>query len=130
MGEYTDRIRSRLSDMRGKNATEVVARASTSPHRAQQATSAAPFWATSQADVERAVKAERTRVAAVFGSPDSRGRELVCATLLTDERAWSAARICAELEHLPTDAELARQSTGKTAGNSRAVWAAALANLK
>lgn len=73
----------------------------------------APLLCHIAGDLERAaanaVKAERTRIAAVFNSPDSRGRERVCATLLT-AGDWSAATICAQLEHTPTDAQVDREA--------------------
>ena len=63
----------------------------------------------SQAHVNNAVadgvKGERDRVATVFASEHSRGRERGCVALLTADKNWSAAEIVANLADLPTDKE-------------------------
>ena len=64
-------------------------------------------WHTIALAKSDAVDKERERMAKVFASPASRGRERGCAALLTAEQGWSAAAITAQLPSLPTDAELA-----------------------
>ncbi|GGC26871.1 hypothetical protein GCM10011371_13070 [Novosphingobium marinum] len=68
-----------------------------------------------------ATKAERERFAKVFASPHSRGRERGCVSLLTSAKGWTAAAIIAELPHLPTDAEIARNDPAAKA-RAAAVW--------
>ncbi|WP_126174362.1 hypothetical protein [Altericroceibacterium xinjiangense] len=70
---------------------------------------------------QNATSRERARMAEVFASPHSRGRERGCVTLLTADKGWSAARIVAHLSDLPTDRELhAASPAGRAA--SDAVW--------
>jgi hypothetical protein len=77
----------------------------------------------SRRDVERAeavaVARERRRMAEVYASPHSRGRERGCATLLTADKGWSAAEIVKELPHLPMDA---KRATAANRASSDAVW--------
>lgn len=53
----------------------------------------------------RGTTAERKRFSDVFASAHSRGRERVCAELLTGSKTWSSKEIIAQLPHLPTDEE-------------------------
>jgi len=59
---------------------------------------------------QTATTRERERWAKVFGSVHSKGRERVCATLLSAPKGWSADAILAELPTLPTD----QQQAGST----------------
>ena len=78
--------------------------------------------------VAAAVAAERRRVASVFASPASEGRERVCADLLTSARGFSATSICAELPNLPTDNERGQAQTAAVSAQSNAVWERAFAS--
>lgn len=123
------------TEPRGLSATTVspsmpAPRASTAP--AKPAASA-PVGLTgfSQVDLDRAVaKAradERARIATVFASSASHGRERACATLLTSHSNFSGAAIAKELAHLPTDAELDREKRQARADTASAVWDHAIA---
>lgn len=87
----------------------------------------------SQADIDRAIAAgidreragiasaaaaqERARITAVFNSDASRGRERMCAKLLSGPRYFSASAIIAELPSLGTDASnfgRSRASSGRS----------------
>ena len=77
----------------------------------------------------KATAAERRRVAAVFASAHSRGRERICATLLSHEKGWSAAEIIKQLPHLGMDTETSAKAAnaGKISAEALAVWGAVLA---
>lgn len=90
--------------------------AATTPQAARSsgATPAAPAMVSALA-LKLALQAERARVAAVFASAASHGRERVCATLLSSPKNWSASAIVAELALLPTDATVAGRGGFKAA---------------
>jgi hypothetical protein len=69
--------------------------------------------------VKAAIAQERARIADVFASPASRGRERGCAALLASPKGWSAAEIVRELPHLPTDRQTAANRSAKRGDN---VW--------
>ena len=85
----------------------------------------------SQSDIDRAVgqavKAERSRVAAVFASPASFGRERGCARLLSNAQGWTAAQISRELPLLPTDRDLAAGEARQRNSRGHPVWEKAYA---
>jgi hypothetical protein len=53
--------------------------------------------------VAQGIAQERTRVASVFAADASKGRERMCARLLTSPKGFSASSIIAELPNLGTD---------------------------
>lgn len=105
------------------------ARTPAAPRQAAKNATTAPAKRYSGADLAMtrfaaeasATKAERERFAKVFASPHSRGRERGCISLLTSAKGWTAAAIIAELPHLPTDAEIARNDPAAKA-RAAAVW--------
>ena len=85
----------------------------------------------SQSDVDRAVAhavtAERQRVATVFASSASFGRERVCADLLASHKGFSGSAICAELANMPTDRDRDRQRAAAKSQKASAIWEKAIA---
>ena len=120
--EATSRLRERAAE--GDQQAIATLRAIASGGAPATATSARPAGL-AQADVDRAVSAgvrrERERVAAVYASEHSKGRERGCAALLSSDKGWSAAQIIAELPNLPTDRENAARNPAAKA-RSAAVW--------
>lgn len=79
-------------------------------------------------DIEAAHKAERQRVAKVFASAASRGRERTAADFLVHDKL-SAAEIVKHLAALPTDAEFDRRRAADSQRRSSAAWDAAIAKM-
>lgn len=77
--------------------------------------------------VSSAVMAERRRVAMVFATQASIGRERVCADLLAHPKGFSGAAICAELANMPTDSSRAREQAATKSQKASAVWEKAIA---
>lgn len=90
----------------GTNLDSVLA--GNSPTGASAGKAAKSF---TQADMDKAVAqavaGERARIANVFASEPSRGRERVCAKLLAHAAGWSSKSIIAELPSLPNDSAVA-----------------------
>ncbi|MBB3862214.1 hypothetical protein GGQ88_003512 [Novosphingobium hassiacum] len=88
-----------------------------------------------KADLDRAVATavaqERARAATVFASDKSRGRERVCATLLSSPHGFSAQAIVKELGSLPLDRDVAAkcaQPSAEARAEIDARWAKAYAS--
>ncbi|WP_346033355.1 hypothetical protein [Erythrobacter westpacificensis] len=79
-------------------------------------------------DVEAARKAERQRVADVFASAASRGRERTAADFLAHD-TMGAAEIVKHLAALPTDGEFERRRAADKQQRSTNAWDKAIANL-
>jgi hypothetical protein len=74
-----------------------------------------------EAGARKGAEAERERMAAVFASSASRGRERTAADLLAFQE-WSAGEIITRLAALPSDAELARQRKANGQAAAGKVW--------
>lgn len=111
----------RSAQYRAAKEREAKAAASTTAAK-PTASQTSPAWAGQAArkiEVDKARAAERERVRAVFASPASKGRERLCADLLSAPDGWSAAHIVAKL---PT---LALKATARANAKTDAVWEAA-----
>lgn len=94
----------RLDTGHGAAVASTAPRATATP--AARSGAVAPATVSALA-LKLALQAERTRVATVFASAASHGRERVCATLLSSPKNWSASAIVAELPSMPNDATVA-----------------------
>ncbi|MCB5426316.1 hypothetical protein H0274_13695 [Altererythrobacter sp. CC-YST694] len=111
-----------------RSASQRAARANNSAPAAPAR--AAQYNSPPAPDTEKAAQAarvsERARIATVFGSPLSLGRERSCVRLLIHDHGWSASSIVSLLAELPTDAEQERHARAAKQARTADVWDRAL----
>lgn len=71
---------------------------------------------------KRGVARERARFAAVFASSASRGRERLCADILTAPEGWTSTEILQKLPGMKTDAQMKVKNTNAAHASTDSIW--------
>ena len=91
-----------------------------SPRPVPATTRALPAQPTPSASAVRAE--ERQRLKTVFASEASKGRERLCASLLSANEGWTAGQIVAQLPNLSTDQHLEQEAKSERAEEASKIW--------